>query len=1153
MTRKQNADSTSRLSDKSFLALAAKKSRNFILRQNWFSDPIEIENFFLNFDTSIEGIATKVANLDFSLGSIVRVDAPKKIEVGTRGRGSRKIINKNFISRPLAHLDFRLQVISTAILMMTGDFWEDIFDKQSEDVSLVIGNRLNRKEDGEGLVFSIGSNDLYRFWGEDYAHFVKSTADRYNAALSRLNNSQKVVLLSTDISNFYPSVDLELLSKSLCSTPKLTKLEKKQIVLFFESLARLMKVEGLKGLPQGMVASGFFANISLHKLDQKALTIFESDSGCSLKFFSRYVDDIRMIVVMPKSEDQSIRKIKNDVVFRQAAALYQRHGFKLLEAKSNIIEADKDGERLIEGQLAEHMEILSTKSYGALNPEEAFDLARELKLLFRIDSNVERKPQSGLVTGKESSPLIDGPGVRQDSRKRFSAGRWSRLFWTYRDVVPNLEIQKKVFIDEIFRDWKSDPSQIRLLFHVLNLSEFSEDILKQVFYFLDKGVKNKSDDGFIQWREFILSSVFRMFIDRKISYPNPPSIVFTKALDLLSKDNNGPWFLRLVIWVFLTRYKFPSEMKNNLKSFARLELDVRVRAAIDIWQYVHLSSVGKPFDMFSVCKNIGVNDEILKSILISHLNNIKDYDRSVEILRENYFLLDVDDFSKIDGIENKNAIKKLKLVASPRVVRTRQSLKITTKKTLADLIAIKTFVQELNALTALNKIVEILMQKSIDEVDGLSLKGQLNPFNIVSDEDNFYLKEIKDRISVDGWRSINWKSINWERSDKNLHLWSWPLGLMLRAMLSGRTYHLNGSKASSRYSLFLDFKNLCQQGAFVSEKTAEVVFRLLRWPGSKVHGFSSLEELSTSISSLIESQRQLVDGGIQMLPLAKNSQSDFVRIVVCQFWHGLDLRTSSVESNPKFRSALLYALSETKRQIKVNTEFLEEGADGDIPTIVVLPEISVPKKGISDVHRFARDTGAIVLFGRFFWIDSNKNLRNSMYWVFPGTDNRSRNGSYSLRQDKIFPNEEEQSLQVKPADPPIIWRIDLGDLKRVCGLNCYELTSATIKRLLSGAVEATVVSAHNKDVDTFDDEVKALSLATYGYTALANTGQYGGSFMYAPFRGKEKKTLLHSHGNARFVIGSKIIDLKKFRQPIQKPNDPNREVKYPPAGFKKKR
>lgn len=1147
----------SRFSDPTFLALAAKKASRYVLQYNWFADPLEVILFTQNLDAELQRLSAEIETLNFTVPHILPVDVPKRIKEKTRGKGIRFIHEV----RRLAHLDFATQVYSTAILMAAADEWEEKFGDptKTKDVrKLILGNRLNRRQDENGKnYFPQGTSALYRFWGEDYAQFVSSISNAFNAALSRLKSDRRLGLLSTDISDYYPTVALDRLSNVIQQSASLNSVERNQVAIFFRQLEKGMGIAGLSGLPQGMVASGFFANIYLQELDEQVIEKLIDVPAIKSRapkviFYSRYVDDIRLLVEFEPVRGKPAEKVGKHVTFKALTRLFQNQKLTLSEEKSTVLEQTSDGAQLTEGLLAEHMDRLAKKAYGSLSPEGVIEMSNQFRLLFGIDSVSERRPAGGRIQRGYYIPVIDGPGVRPDSRRRFAAGRWRRLFTTYRDCVHEVNNTKDQFLEEIFREWKADPSQIRLLYYTLELGEYQTDLIKNALDFLETYVDKKANKDSKRWLPFIYAAILRACAERAKLGTRCPSSVSNLALE--SIKSNRPWFLRLLAWVCLAVYGIRAS-DGATDSLAQNEADTACRRAAELWQFL----VDKRSDLqnfrrlFNLAKNFGISKNFQYRKLFQYFKVSPDSYELKQAIIENFPLLRDAEEIQIANLEALNFGRNLglKVRSTQRRVLPRGEgtlpLIRPAIEPLHERIVQGEYQDEIRAVSLAKRIIEYFRTLDAPKLKSLALNGEINPFSIGFKDE----KIVKiNSLTLTGWRSIDWSKVTWIKPENTSQEWVWPLGLMLRAALSAKGEHLFGATPSSRYSLFLDYKRLNAQEAFCSQRFGEIIMRLLCWPGSDIPPYRTLDEVWVDLAAAEKASSQARHGDIQLLsvkPLGKDI-GDGVILFLCQVDHGLNLE--EIESNQaQVRKAILYTLEEVEKKILLQRDLNIQFATQDNQfTLVVLPEISVCDSAIGDLHRFVRKNKVSIVCGRYFWKDKKGKIRNSLLWIFPTTDARYGLSTFTLRQDKIFPSQEElQTVKVTPAHPKCIWRIDLGEKKRLSALICYELTNSEIKALLSGRVEAVIICAHNEGVDQFDGQAKIFSHDIHGFVALANTAKKGGTCVYAPYHGAEHaKQLVQLRGERQFIVSARQISILDFR------GKESQMVKQPPAGFELK-
>ncbi|MEW5251422.1 carbon-nitrogen hydrolase family protein [Microbulbifer sp. 2201CG32-9] len=214
--------------------------------------------------------------------------------------------------------------------------------------------------------------------------------------------------------------------------------------------------------------------------------------------------------------------------------------------------------------------------------------------------------------------------------------------------------------------------------------------------------------------------------------------------------------------------------------------------------------------------------------------------------------------------------------------------------------------------------------------------------------------------------------------------------------------------------------------------------------------------------------------------------------------------------------------------------------------LIVFPELAVHPDDQDLIKQLADKTRAIIFAGMGFQ-DHEGKLINVARWFIP--DYRDTGRQWVIRdQGKQNPMKEETPLGVK-AHRPCQHIIEVqGDSEGpfyISGAICYDATDLKLASDLTDKTDLFIISAHNKDVRTFDTMASALNYHMYQHIMVVNKGEFGGSTIQAPYREQYDRLISHSHGTDQISINVADIDLAAFKRKSKS----YKAVKTKPAGI----
>ena len=388
------------------------------------------------------------------------------------------------------------------------------------------GNRLFCDEMGGVLRHRWGSAKLYRAYYRDYREFL--SRPEVAAESMPAVEGKRAYVVHADLRQFYDRVRPDLLSEAIDGVrrdgddPAFFSFAASVLdwgwhprdetsVRMYAAQAELDDFTRV-ALPQGLVASGFFANIVLLSFDAalRAAIGTEVAPGVLLADACRYVDDLRIVITSDPTSDgsstdleQSISGWLNQILEEHAT------GLALSPEKTRVAALGGDERPLVrQGAKMNRIQSAVSGGFDALGGEEILDAIQGLM-----------RAQEALSVGDDSgwrfSPV---PDVRDETVARFGAYRYRTTFRSIRPLLQDssrpeeseagkgntprggrlrvartrreLDEDARAFALGLVQRWIDDPSNVRLLRIGLDLwphVELLREVLSRLRPFTEKG------------------------------------------------------------------------------------------------------------------------------------------------------------------------------------------------------------------------------------------------------------------------------------------------------------------------------------------------------------------------------------------------------------------------------------------------------------------------------------------------------------------------------------------------------------------------------------------------------------------------------------------------------------------------------------------
>ncbi len=576
------------LTDPILMALAWKKAHNYIRTTNWYADNFELDKSSLNLAQHCKEWVEEIRNGKLKLSELELVPAPKTSEwVFTKE--PRLYENEDFGEtpdlehypvwkpcdstdlklRPLAHIGIKEQSLMTLIMMCLandvetaqGDpstAYEDVHDKGI----VSYGNRLYCKYTDDKAEHSFGATTVFSKFFTDYRTFLNRPYHFAAQEKKEISPDEEIYLVELDLSKFFDKIDRpRLIDKiqEIATTQDSSRGYKRTLTNLLLnafkdwkwSKSAIQKWNHLSknstppppiphGLPQGLVASGFLANIYMLDFDDllKNLigeTISKTENiepHIKIIDYCRYVDDMRLVVVGP---DRTKLGLDPCQAIKECVEQIVEHA---LEDSSLVLNKEKTNVEVYRGKsagISKTLQDIQSKGSGPMSMEDMDEQITQLESLLLLTSTNSRT-----VTKSDESELLQlicTPNylaniekgvfdVREDTLKRFAANKISKKLsemrhFTSRETDDNGDAKpgKWDYLQEriarkLLACWSHDPSLVLLLKKSLELfpsTKILNPILQQVRHI--KRIAGEASDEHTARQEavidYCLSEIFR--------------------------------------------------------------------------------------------------------------------------------------------------------------------------------------------------------------------------------------------------------------------------------------------------------------------------------------------------------------------------------------------------------------------------------------------------------------------------------------------------------------------------------------------------------------------------------------------------------------------------------------------------------------------
>ncbi|MGE4503496.1 MAG: RNA-directed DNA polymerase [Thiomicrospira sp.] len=563
-------------SNPTLLTLAWKKTHQYIRSTNWYADNFELDKSSVNLSKLCLQWGNDIKQEQLYFRDLELIPAPKsqKWEFIQKTNSSgdycvewvpqtKEAFSEDELSesehpvklRPIAHIGIKEQTIMTLIMMFLANEVESRQGDPSTDYEHVhekhvvsYGNRIYCTYQNDQAEHNYGATHTYSKFFKDYQTFLQRPYHFANKELSEKGSDEEIYLVELDLKQFFDNVNrsklvtkIRSIIKDIEGAPSNNRPLNHILHLFSnwkwsnESIPNFELCNHPrppKGIPQGLVAGGFLANIYLldfdHFLSNKIGEVIGSEVGIRLLDYCRYVDDMRLVLAGPArglNSPKPIEEVKNSL---------NEFFSNSLQGLGLSINNDKTKVEIYRGKsvgISKQLQDIQTKASGPVSFEDAHEQLTQLESLLSVCSeNIPDQNNQKCTPNRLASIERSVFDVRDDTLRRFATNKISRMLSSIRHftarkvdesnnpVAGEWDYLQERMARRLIAVWSKDPSLVLLLKKGLELfpsPKLLEPVLEQFDDVLNRNSVSKDNTLSLEARkeraviQYLLSEVFR--------------------------------------------------------------------------------------------------------------------------------------------------------------------------------------------------------------------------------------------------------------------------------------------------------------------------------------------------------------------------------------------------------------------------------------------------------------------------------------------------------------------------------------------------------------------------------------------------------------------------------------------------------------------
>lgn len=242
---------------------------------------------------------------------------------------------------------------------------------------------------------------------------------------------------------------------------------------------------------------------------------------------------------------------------------------------------------------------------------------------------------------------------------------------------------------------------------------------------------------------------------------------------------------------------------------------------------------------------------------------------------------------------------------------------------------------------------------------------------------------------------------------------------------------------------------------------------------------------------------------------------------------------------------------------EVKKGFTNINSETEKPQIIILPELTIPLGYINELKRLTCSIRSVAIAGLDFIEKDKDYVENKAIVLVPNNwPSQKIPSSYCATYEfgKIYFSEleknffEDRNINKLPYSHPNTYIFGAGEFGKIGVAICSDFFDLERFLIYRGRIQHLIIISYNRDTESYYYIAEAIARLVYCNVIICNTGHYGDSFAFSPYRDHYNRIIYRHKGQNLF--STQVVNLPvKSLVNAQAGTDLDKKFKSRPPGY----